>query len=104
MGDLSLSKVEYRVREIKRYIVTRYTETDNGRAASGSVTKGEYASADTAYDVAYALCAHEHAALGWDLGDKRISYPSRIADALCIRRVHAEADINPQDTAITQDA
>lgn len=66
-------KIEYRVRETTRYIVTRYEEDEPG---SGSVrTVGEYPSAETAYDIAYALCREEHRRLEWPIDDERIQYP-----------------------------
>jgi hypothetical protein len=72
-----LTKVEYRVREIKRYAVTRYHQAgDSAGVESGVETKGEYASATTAYDVAYALAKHEHYQLGWPIDDERIQYPA----------------------------
>lgn len=77
------TRVEYRVREIKRYMVTRFHERDD--SAAGCETKGEYDNVEVAYEVAYALCAAEHASRGWDLSDKRISYPSRIGDSECVK-------------------
>lgn len=94
MADIS--SLEYSVRKIERYVVTRY---HTGTNSSGSAAKGEYGNAETAYEVAYALCRAEHDRLGWAPDDMRVCYPSPIGDAAC-----AEAAINPQDTAITQDA
>jgi hypothetical protein len=78
------NKIEYRVRPITRYVVTRYEEgagdesvAVNARFA-GSVQKGEYDNPDVAYEVAYALCKDEHQTLGWEPGDNRISYPQRL--------------------------
>ena len=69
-------KVEYRVRPVTRYHVTRYHESDD----SGSVElKGEYDNADVAYDVAYALCKHEHQVLGYLPDDERVQYPTHPA-------------------------
>lgn len=69
-------KIEYRVRPVTRYVVTRFHSTD---AKSGVVeTKGEFDNADVAYEVGYALAKHEHAALGYPLGDERIQYPRRL--------------------------
>ncbi len=71
--------VEYRVREIKRYTVTRHeTHVDEqGRESCGSSTQvgSHYDNYETAHAVAYALCAKEHGDLGYDLGDERIQYP-----------------------------
>lgn len=69
-----MQKIEYRVRPVTRYIITRY-ETDSD---SGSVEgRGEYDNADVGYEVAYALCKAEHERLGWPEGDPRIQYPER---------------------------
>lgn len=72
--ELEVSKVEYRVRKIERYVVTRYHEIGGGIGA-GVDTKGEYGNAGTAREVAYALCKAEHDSLGWPIGDERIQYP-----------------------------
>ena len=69
-----LVKVEYRVRKIERFVVTRYYE-DHGGKGAGSQMKGEYDSADMAYEVGYALAKQEHDQLGWAPGDERILYP-----------------------------
>lgn len=71
MADIG--KIEYRVRETTRYIITRYHEDVDGEA--GVDTKGEYDSHHVAYEVAYALCKAEHDRLGYEIGDERISYP-----------------------------
>lgn len=72
MADLG--KVEYRVRKVERYIVTRYHETE-GATTGGTETKGEFDNQDIAHEVAYALCADEHKRLGWPIDDYRIQYP-----------------------------
>lgn len=64
--------IEYKIREVTRYIVTRYE--DNGRTG-GSSSHGEFDNAETAYAVAYALCKTEHDNLGYPPGDDRIRYP-----------------------------
>lgn len=71
--------IEYRVRKIERYIVTRYEARDQKQSnSSGAVsTIGEYADFDRAYDVAYACCKVEHERLGWPPEDERIQYPKR---------------------------
>lgn len=73
----NLTKVEYRVREVTRYIVTRFHSTENG---AGVDQKGEYDNGIVAYEVAYALCRAEHDQLGWAPGDERITYPSPIPE------------------------
>jgi AraC-like DNA-binding protein len=75
-------KIEYRVREVKRYIVTRHEERP---VKIGDVTEqcqigtrqiaGEFDNAEVAYQVGYALCKVEHERLGWPMGDERIQYP-----------------------------
>ena len=72
-------KIEYKVRPVTRYIVTRFeTITHPGGAESGgSECKGEFNNLDVAYQVGYALCRDEHQRLGWALGDKRIKYPEQ---------------------------
>lgn len=73
--------IEYRVREIKRYIVTRHELTvSKGAETSGStsnVGSGQFDNYDTAYQVAYAMASFEHQQLGYDLDDERIQYPKR---------------------------
>jgi len=71
--------VEYRVREIKRYTVTRHETqvSDDGAEARGSNRQigSHYDNFDTAYAVGYALCSKEHADLGYPPADERIQYP-----------------------------
>jgi hypothetical protein len=73
---MEVGKLEYRVRPITRYVVTRYEETVGGRTG-GSSQCGEYDNADIAHEVAYALCKQEHDRLGFPLGDERIQYPKK---------------------------
>lgn len=77
--------VQYRVREVKRFIVTRYEhEVHEGGMESGSSGSqqltGEYPNWDTAYAVGYALCKAEHERLGYPFDDMRIQYPRTEAD------------------------
>jgi hypothetical protein len=69
-------KVEYRVRPVTRYVVTRWHESDEGRTG-GSESKGEYDSFEMAYEVAYALAKDEHDRLGYPPGDERVRYPNK---------------------------
>lgn len=71
---MDIGKIEYRVRPVTRYVVTRYYESVDGRAG-GVETKGEYENAQVAYEVGYALCKAEHERLGLPLDDARIQYP-----------------------------
>jgi hypothetical protein len=67
-------ELEYRVKEVTRYIVTRFTQNES--QIGGTVeTRGEYDNDLVAHEVAYALCKNEHNALGWPIGDERIKYP-----------------------------
>lgn len=66
------TKIEYRVRPVTRFIVTRYHKSGD---AGGVDTLGEYDNHETAYAVGYALCKAEHERLGWPIGDERILYP-----------------------------
>jgi len=92
MDELRL--VEFSVRPVTRYIVTRYEErggdanhkssedpriaenrVGRARVCCGSSGHGEFDNAQTAYDVAYALCRAEHERLALPPGDERIRYP-----------------------------
>ncbi len=65
-------KVEYKVREIKRYIVTRFESTENTGSSS---VRGEYDNFDMAYNVACALAKMDRDNLGYPPGDDRIMFP-----------------------------
>jgi len=69
-----ISKIEYRVRPVTRYVVTRLHRSDDGRQG-GVETKGEYDNESIAFEVGYALCRQEHNFLGFPLDDERIVYP-----------------------------
>lgn len=70
-----MNKVEYRVRPITRYIVTRYESTGNeGR----SIQRGTFDTEETAYHVAYALCRKEHDDSGEPLDSMAFIYPAPI--------------------------
>lgn len=69
-----IGRVEYRVRPVTRYIVTRF-ETKVG-GASHVEERGEYGNEYVAYEVGTALCKAEHDRLGWPVGDERICYPA----------------------------
>ncbi len=72
-------ELEYRVRPVTRYVVTRYTNPSANEpnvACSGRTeTKGEFDNQETAEAVAYALCKQEHESRGWPVDDRRICYP-----------------------------
>ena len=64
--------VEFKVRKVTKYIVTRY-ESD-GRTGS-STQHGTHDSGETAYHVAYALCKAEHDRSGEPVGSMNFIYP-----------------------------
>ena len=65
-------KVEYRVNPVVRYNVTRY-HTDG--SSGGVEGKGEFDNYEKAFNVAYALCKHEHDASGKPPGSESFIYP-----------------------------
>ncbi|NII73916.1 hypothetical protein FHW84_002489 [Dyella sp. SG562] len=67
--------VEYKVRPVTRYLVTRYMSEGDG--AGSSSIQGEFDSEHVAYEVGYALCRAEHDRLGYPVGDERIQYPEK---------------------------
>ena len=68
--------IEYRVRPVTRYVITRFERADVGELERSSIrTLGEYDNAEVAYEVAYALCKADHERLAWPLDDARIQYP-----------------------------
>jgi hypothetical protein len=69
-----MEKIEYRVRPVTRYIVTRFHDAETHGGVS---TIGEYDNPDVAHEVGYACCKTEHDRLGWPPGDERIMYPKR---------------------------
>lgn len=72
-------EVEYRVRPVTRYVVTRFHRQSSGNQASGGCeAMGEFDNSETAYAVGYALAKQEHARLGYPPGDMRIKYPEPI--------------------------
>lgn len=64
--------IEYRVRPVTRYVVTRFEDNETH---GGSSQHGEFDNQDVAHEVAYALCRAEHERLGYPPGDERIQYP-----------------------------
>ena len=70
--------IEYRVKPVTRYAITRYERAVVGdeKAQSSSVCgRGEYENAEVAYEIAYALAKADHERKGWPLDDERIQYP-----------------------------
>jgi hypothetical protein len=70
-----METIEYRVRPVTRYVVTRYEASGNG---AGVRTLGEYDNQMVAQEVGYALCKAEHERLGYPPGDMRIIYPQMV--------------------------
>lgn len=77
-------KIEYRIKPVTRYIVTRYESGDHSNGAEQ--IGNEYDTADVAYQVGYAVCALEHQRLGWEIGDERIRYPEDPTSAVCTQQ------------------
>lgn len=63
--------VEYRVRPVTRYIVTRYD-------GAGSTQIGEYPSVETAHSVGYAMCEAERIKAGEPLDSPAFVYPGAV--------------------------
>lgn len=80
--------VQYRVRPITRYVVTRYeseiTASGMGKGSAGCSNHmgAEYDNYDVAFQVAYALAKAEHERLGYAPGDMRIQYPQATTEQL----------------------
>ena len=64
--------IEYRVKPITRFIVTRFEEKDDGGAATQI---GTYDNGATAYEVGYALCRLEHIKSGEPEASINFVYP-----------------------------
>jgi len=71
-------KIEYKVRPVTRYVVTRFegrSEDDQGGGYVGSSVCGEFPSGYAAYQIAYALAHAESERLGLAPGDETVMYP-----------------------------
>lgn len=71
-------KIEYKVRPVTRYVVTRFEardESDKGGSFVGSAVCGEFQKGETAFHVAYALARAESEKLGLSPGDETVMYP-----------------------------
>jgi len=66
-------KVEYRIKPVTRYVITRWHEGENTGGVSGC---GEYDNGEVAYHVAYALCKAEHDRSGEPVGSDNFIYPA----------------------------
>jgi hypothetical protein len=70
--------IEYRIRPVTRYVVTRFEQSEpneHGVCSGGCDALGEFNNADTAYSVAYALCKLEHDKSGEEPGSMNFVYP-----------------------------
>lgn len=65
--------IEYRVKPITRYVVTRYESAD---LMGSSEQRGMYDNVGTAFDVAYALCRLEHEKSGELPDSMNFIYPT----------------------------
>jgi hypothetical protein len=73
---MDIGKIEYKLRAVTRYVVTRYQEDCAGTTGASS-QMGEYENQEVAYEVAYALARAEHTKFGWPPGDMRMIYPAK---------------------------
>lgn len=72
MSDNENARVEYRVKPVTRYIITRNYQDDNG---SETTQRGEYDNPHIAWECAYGMCKIDHEHLGYPAEDERIQYP-----------------------------
>ena len=68
--------IEYRVKAVTRYIVTRFESREND--SGGVRSLGEFPTYQQAYEVGYALAKSEHEQHGWPVGDMRMRYPEML--------------------------
>jgi hypothetical protein len=73
-----METIEYRVRPVTRYVVTKYESDGIPQGCTSIRTLGEYDNQMVAQEVGYALCKAEHERLGWAPGDTRIKYPEMV--------------------------
>lgn len=69
--------IEYRVKRVERFIVTRYEEAKESGTASVRQVGKEFDSFDTAYEVGYALARADQERLGLSTGDDGVIFPSQ---------------------------
>ena len=78
-----MENIEYRVRPVTRYVVTRY-ENEGPQGTAGIRTLGEYDNQEVAQEVGYALCKAEHERIGWAPGDPRMTYPQMVPTPMSV--------------------
>lgn len=71
-------KVEYKVRAVTRFILTRYEDSETSAGISSQ--RGEYDNAEVAYQVGYAMCRLEHEKSGEELDSMNFIYPSPVGE------------------------
>jgi hypothetical protein len=76
----TIMKIEYKVRPVTRYIVTRFEckEAEDGSFGNqgASTQHGVFDSGAVAYEVAYALCRREHELSGQPIDSVNYRYPN----------------------------
>ena len=81
----TVERIEYQIRPVTRFILTRYEKTTNG----GGVQQigGEYDNPQMAYEIGYAMAKLDHDRQGWPVADERIKYPEdpRSANAVDLK-------------------
>lgn len=70
-------KIEYKVRKVTKYIVTRYEESDEGTTGS-STQHGEFDREEVAMAVGSALAQADQERLGIPKFDTRIMFPASL--------------------------
>lgn len=68
--------IEYRVKRVERFIVTRYEESASQMTGSARQIGKEFDNFETAYEVGYALARGEQERLGILPGDDGVIFPS----------------------------
>jgi hypothetical protein len=69
--------IEYRVKRVERFIVTRYEESEGGHTGSVRQIGNEYDGFEVAYEVGYALARADQERLALPPGDMSVVFPSR---------------------------
>ena len=85
--------IEYRIKRVERFVVTRHEQDKNATTGSTRQIGGEHDSFDVAYQVGYALARQEAERLELSPGDMGVIYPS---DSLEDARSAAHAPNAPQ--------
>lgn len=68
--------IEYRIKRVERFIVTRYEEGKGSQTGSSRQFGKEFDNFETAYEVGYALARGEQERLGILPGDDGVIFPS----------------------------